>query len=86
MEKLFLAIFEWNHGEYETVDFRIVHACTVKGAKEKALKHLSSMWGNETVQDEECFYPSWGYPCVSLKSIEEVDVERLLSTPILNIK
>jgi hypothetical protein len=86
MEKLFLATFEWNHGEYETVDFRIVHACTIEEAKEKALKHLSSMWGDETVRDEDCFSPPWGYPSVSLKSVEEVNVERLLETPVLNIK
>jgi hypothetical protein len=85
VEKLFLATFEWNHGEYETVDFRIVHACTIEEAKEKALKHLRSMWGNETVQDEELFSPTWGYPCVSLKSIEEIDVKKLLSVSVLNI-
>ena len=41
---------------------------------------------DETIQDEEVFSPAWGYPCVSLKSIEEIDVERLLSSPVLNIK
>lgn len=45
MEKLFLATLEWNHGEYETIDFRIVHASSIGEVEEKVRKQLSEMWG-----------------------------------------
>jgi len=84
--KLFLAVLEWDHGDYETVDHRIVHASTAEEALKKVESYLSSMWGEETVREGEMFMPSWGYPTVSLKSIEEVDLQRLLQIPVLNIK
>lgn len=86
MEKLFLAVLEWNHGEYETVDCRIVHASSMEEAVAKVERHLSEMWGGETQREGELFAPSWGYPAVRLSSIEEVGVERLLEIPVLNIR
>lgn len=86
MEKLFLAVLEWNHGEYETVDYRIVHASSMEEATAKVERHLSEMWGGETQHEGEFFAPSRGYPAVRLCSVEEVDIERLLEISVLNIK
>jgi len=40
MDLILLAAIEWHHGEYETMDFRIVQASPLEEAVEKVMKHL----------------------------------------------
>lgn len=83
--RLFLAVLEWRHGDYETLSHKIVHADTLEEAEDKLRRHLASMWA-DTVLDEDGFHPRCGFPAVRISSIREVSVDDLLDDPVLNVK